>query len=108
MGCQEGCANSLRRLRKSRKADAMADPPPQPVSSPAITAEIAGNRIELIESGAERLRLLLELIGGAQQSIKMLMYMFNPDRAGEKVRDALAATAKRGVQVKLLIDGFGS
>jgi cardiolipin synthase len=78
------------------------------VSSSPIVAEIAGNRVELIESGSERLRLLLELIGGAQQSVKMLMYMFNADRVGEQVRDALAAAAKRGVDVKVLIDGFGS
>ena len=73
----------------------MADQPP--VARPPITAEIAGNRLELIESGDARLRLLLELIGGARSSIKMLMYMFNADRAGEQVRDALAAAAARGV-----------
>jgi cardiolipin synthase len=38
----------------------------------------------------------------------MLMYMFNPDRAGKRVRDALVAAAERGVAVKLLVDGFGS
>jgi cardiolipin synthase len=38
----------------------------------------------------------------------MLMYMFNADTVGEQVRDALAAAAGRGVDVKLLIDGFGS
>ena len=37
----------------------------------------------------------------------MLMYMFNPDRDGDMVRDALVERA-RGVDVKLLIDGFGS
>ena len=62
----------------------------------------------MIESGDARLRVLLELIDGAQRSIRMLMYMFNPDRAGERVRHALVAAAKRGVEVKLLIDGFGS
>ena len=30
----------------------------------------------------------------------MLMYMFNPDRAGERVRDALTAAARRGVEVE--------
>jgi len=84
----------------------MADQPS--IARAPIRAEIAGNRIEMIESGEERLRLLLELIGGAQQSIKMLMYMFNPDRVGVRVRDALADAAARGVAVKLLIDGFGS
>jgi cardiolipin synthase len=38
----------------------------------------------------------------------MLMYMFNPDRDGDAVRDALTEAARRGVEVKLLIDGFGS
>ena len=38
----------------------------------------------------------------------MLMYMFNPDRDGDAVRDALTDAARRGVDVKLLIDGFGS
>jgi cardiolipin synthase len=36
------------------------------------------------------------------------MYMFNTDRAGERVRDALVEAARRGVAVQLLIDGFGS
>ncbi|HEY6048131.1 MAG TPA: phosphatidylserine/phosphatidylglycerophosphate/cardiolipin synthase family protein [Sphingomicrobium sp.] len=86
----------------------MADLPPEPVSAPPISAEIAGNRLVLIESGEERLQTLLSLIDGAQQSLKMLMYMFNPDRVGERVRDALIAAAQRGVKVKVLIDGFGS
>jgi cardiolipin synthase len=86
----------------------MADHPSEPASDRPITAEIAGNRLELIESGEGRLRLLLELINGAQQCIKMLMYMFNPDPVGEIVRDALVAAAARGVEVRLMIDGFGS
>jgi cardiolipin synthase len=84
----------------------MADQPP--VTRPPIRAEVAGNRLELIESGAARLALLLDLIGGARHSIKMLMYMFNTDRVGERVRDALVEAARRGVEVRLLIDGFGS
>ena len=73
-----------------------------------IRAEIAGNRLELIESGQERFGMLLSLIAAAQTSIKMLMYMFNPDRDGDAVRNALTDAARRGVEVKLLIDGFGS
>jgi len=86
----------------------MADGPDEPLTKPPIRAEIAGNCLELIESGEARLRLLLDLIAGAEQCIKMLMYMFNPDEAGEKVRDALMDAARRGVEVRLLIDGFGS
>jgi cardiolipin synthase len=86
----------------------MADAEAALATRPPITAEIAGNKLELIESGEERLRLLLELIAGAETSIRMLMYMFNADGAGEQVRDALADAAARGVEVRLLIDGFGS
>lgn len=85
-------------------ADALAEASP----IAAIRAEIAGNVLEVIETGAGRLASLLELIAGARQSIKILMYMFNPDEVGERVRDALVEAALRGVEVKLMIDGFGS
>ena len=86
----------------------MADQAAAPAKTPPIRAEIAGNRLELIESGVERFNLLLELIAGAETSVRMLMYMFTPDKDGDAVRDALTEAARRGVKVKLLIDGFGS
>jgi cardiolipin synthase A/B len=86
----------------------MADIDAQPATRSPIRAEIAGNTLELLETGEERLAALLEMIAGAQHSLKMLMYMFNPDRTGDEVRDALVEAARRGVEVKLLIDGFGS
>ena len=82
----------------------MADAP----ADVAIRAEVAGNLLEVIETGEGRLRAILDLIDGAQSSVKLLFYMFNPDRVGERVRDALVEAALRGVEVKLLIDGFGS
>ncbi len=86
----------------------MADAPAQSVTNSAIRAEIAGNALLLLDTGAERLRVLLELIAGAERSLRMLMYMFNPDHTGAVVRDALVEAARRGVEVKVLIDGFGS
>src|SRR5690348_4373852 len=89
-------------------APTSTDAATEPVTRPPIRAEIAGNRVELIESGVDRFTMLLELIGGAEKSVRMLMYMFNPDKDGDAVRNALTDAAKRGVEVKLLIDGFGS
>jgi cardiolipin synthase A/B len=86
----------------------MADHATPTAADSCIRAEIAGNRLVLIESGEDRFRLLLDLIAGAKTSIKMLMYMFNPDRDGDAVRVALTDAARRGVKVELLIDGFGS
>ena len=78
----------------------MADHPEEPVTHPPIRAEVAGNRLEVIETGEGRLRALLELIAGAQHNFKMLMYMFNPDHAGGVVHDALLGAARRGVAVR--------
>lgn len=86
----------------------MADQGASTAATAPIRADIAGNRLELIESGEERFRLLLRLIAEARTSVRMLMYMFNPDRDGDAVRNALTEAARRGVDVKLLIDGFGS
>ena len=86
----------------------MADDAASPKTRPPITAEVAGNRLELLESGEARLRALLSLIAEARTSVKILMYMFDPDAVGERVRDALVEATRRGVEVKLLIDGFGS
>jgi cardiolipin synthase len=86
----------------------MADAFAEPATKRPIQAEVAGNRLEVLETGEARLRALLRLIGGAERSVKILMYMFNPDSVGEQVRDALIDAVRRGVGVKLLIDGFGS
>ena len=84
----------------------MADQPK--TTTQPIRAEVAGNRLEIIERGDARLRAVLELIAGATRTLNVLMYMFNADEAGDMVRNALDEAACRGVDVKLLIDGFGS
>jgi cardiolipin synthase len=78
------------------------------IARPRPGATVAGNRLELLEGGEERLRAILELIASAQTKLQILFYIFNPDWAGTLVRDALVQAARRGVSVKLLIDGFGS
>nr|WP_294171028.1 phosphatidylserine/phosphatidylglycerophosphate/cardiolipin synthase family protein [uncultured Sphingomonas sp.] len=87
-------------------ADAVPSTPALQASR--IKAAIAGTRLEVLDTGADRLRTLLALIGGAQHSIRLLFYMFSGDEAGAAVRDALTEAAARGVAVKLVVDGFGS
>ena len=74
----------------------------------AYAAEVAGNRLTLLPDGPERLEALLALIDGASRTLRVLYYIFNPDRSGTQVRDALVAARRRGVAVTLLVDGFGS
>jgi cardiolipin synthase len=82
-------------------ADAM--PPSEPP-----TAEVDGNRLALLPDGPARLDALIALIDGAEKSLRFLYYMFMDDASGTRVRDALIAAAERGVEVFLLVDGFGS
>jgi cardiolipin synthase len=72
------------------------------------TQVIDGNRLTLLTEGPERLDALMALIDGAQCSLRLLYYIYTADRTGALVRDALIRAIDRGVQVSLLIDGFGS
>ena len=80
--------------------------PPAPAFSRTVT--IDGNRLTFLPDGPDRLAALLDLIGSANNSLHLLYYMFAPDRSGELVREALIDAINRGVEVALLIDGFGS
>ena len=73
-----------------------------------FNAEAQGLSFSFYPSGKDRLQRLIELIKGAETSLKVCFYIFAPDDAGERVRDALITAAQRGVAVKLLIDGFGA
>ena len=85
----------------------MADANPHR-SAPDVAATVDGNRLTLLPDGPERLAALIALIEEAQESLRFLYYMFLDDESGGRVRDALLAAAERGVQVSLLVDGFGS
>jgi len=78
-------------------------------ADPKITThEVAGNRLTLLADGPERLEALIALIDGAKESLRILYYIWEDDESGRRVRDALLAAAARGVQVSLLVDGFGA
>ena len=47
-------------------------------------------------------------IAAARESIRLETYIYSAGSPGDEIRDALTQAAKRGVQVKLLIDDFGS
>jgi cardiolipin synthase len=69
---------------------------------------VAGNRLTLLAEGPARLAALIALIDGAQQSLRLLYYIYADDDAGRRVLAALVAAVRRGVSVSLIVDGFGS
>ena len=51
---------------------------------------------------------IISAIDNAQYSIKLECYIFYQDSLGEKIITALLNAADRAVQIKLIIDGYGS
>lgn len=51
---------------------------------------------------------MVEAIAGARHHVHAEFYIFRPDGAGARLRDALAERARAGVEVRLLLDAVGS
>jgi cardiolipin synthase len=67
-----------------------------------------GNRLTLLNSGAEYFPALIAAIEGALHEVHLESYIFEDDITGHAVADALSAAARRGVSVRVLVDGFGA
>lgn len=67
-----------------------------------------GNRIRLLESGAEYFPELERAIDSAEREIYLETYIFEADETGQRITEALVRAARRRIGVHVLIDGFGS
>nr|WP_255592846.1 cardiolipin synthase ClsB [Bordetella sp. BOR01] len=66
------------------------------------------NAIELLQNGADFFPALCRAIGAARVSVHLETYIFVIDRTGELVLQSLEQAARRGVKVRVVLDGFGS
>jgi len=66
-----------------------------------------GNAVRLLHNGEEYFPALIEAIDAAQQSVHLETYIFNLDETGLRVIDAMSRAVKRGVKVRVVLDGFG-
>ncbi|MHB1084151.1 MAG: cardiolipin synthase ClsB [Thiobacillus sp.] len=73
-----------------------------------LVEPIPGNHVRLLQSGIEFFPALIAAIDAARTEVHLETYIFNADSSGEAVRDALMRAARRGVRVRVLIDGVGS
>jgi cardiolipin synthase len=67
----------------------------------------SGNRVTLLRDGPATFDAMVQLIDDAQVSVALESYIFRSDEVGERVANALARAARRGVAVRLLIDWIG-
>lgn len=71
-------------------------------------ALVAGNRISLFHGGDKAYPAMLAAIRDARQSIALASYIFRNDAVGRAFIEALVDAHKRGVAVRVLLDGMGS
>ena len=74
----------------------------------AVPAVRDGNSFELLVTGEAAFARLIALIEGAQRSIDLTVFILGNDATGRAVIDALAERARRGVAVRVILDGVGS
>ncbi|HET7083421.1 MAG TPA: phospholipase D-like domain-containing protein [Rhizomicrobium sp.] len=67
-----------------------------------------GNALTMLEGGDHAYPEMLAAIQNARHCVAMSSYIFRNDRAGQEFAEALAAAARRGVQVRVLLDGLGT
>lgn len=64
--------------------------------------------VKLLVDGGATYDALLEAVAQAEHSINLAYYIYEPDRTGERLRDALIERLRAGVKVRLLLDAVGS
>ncbi|NLX12268.1 MAG: cardiolipin synthase [Phycisphaerales bacterium] len=66
-----------------------------------------GNQLTVLDSDTPCYPIMLEAIEQATTSVSLATYIFDNDRAGRAFLEALTRAVKRGVEVRVLIDGVG-
>lgn len=69
---------------------------------------LAGNDISLLCNGSQYFSALLAEIDAAQSTIRLETYLYADDLIGDGITAALCRAAIRGVDVRVVVDGFGA
>ncbi len=69
---------------------------------------LPGNRVEPLVNGDAAYPAMLEAIGQARASVALETYIFDRDEAGLAFAQALGQAARRGVEVRVLVDAAGA
>jgi cardiolipin synthase len=66
------------------------------------------NAVAVYHDGDEAYPAMLDAIGKASNSVALSSYIMRDDGIGERFAQALLAAKRRGVEVRVLVDGIGS
>lgn len=67
----------------------------------------AGNTVEMLQNGEEAYPAMLAAIHGAVQRVLLVSYLFEGDAVGKAFVAALVDAQRRGVDVRVIVDGVG-
>jgi cardiolipin synthase A/B len=67
-----------------------------------------GNAVQLLDDYEASVAELVAAIDAARDHVHLLFYIFEPDRTGRAVADALQRAAARGVRCRVIMDASGS
>jgi len=100
-------------LSAAKAAQAAPDPDQAPLDLAAGPGErgarwTPGNRFTLLENGEEFFPAVFDAIAHAEREVILETFILFEDKVGKGLHEVLLAAAKRGVQVEVLVDGFGS
>jgi cardiolipin synthase len=68
---------------------------------------VKGNRAELLQNGDGIFPAMVQAIDGAKRTVNLESYIYSDDKAGALITNALVDAARRGVEVRVLVDGTG-
>lgn len=71
-------------------------------------APLPARAVTLYLDGAAKYAALIAAVEAARDHVHLEYYIWEPDRIGTRLRDALVARARAGVKVRMLVDGTGS
>ena len=69
---------------------------------------VSGNSIDMLVNGGQAYPAMLEAINNAVDHIFLATYLLESDHIGEAFLDALVAAHRRGVKVRVILDGIGA
>ncbi len=67
-----------------------------------------GNRITLLENGDNYYPAVFAAIGKAQRRVILETFIWFEDEVGRQLHEVILRAAQRGVQIEVLLDGYGS
>ena len=75
---------------------------------PRSSRWVPGNHFELLENGEDFFPRVFEAIARAEREVMLETFILWDDKIGRQLHAALLSAAQRGVDVHVLVDGFGS